>query len=216
MALSFPLSADQFFDLLSVSECTFSLDEAMQSSQTGGGEVISASVGSRLWMGQIALNRGYHAVVAQQNAILDMLREPGRSFFAYDFARQYPFADQGGYILGAATPTIASLPSNREIAIEGLPPGYLLSPGDRMSFEYGSNPTRHALHQVAVGGRSDASGNLTVEVSPGVRSGATAGAAITLIRPQIKAIIVPGSTQIGASGAGISEGASFSIVQTLR
>lgn len=216
MALSFPLSAAQFYDMLRVRECSFDLGEAMQSAQTGAGEVITASLGTRLWSGSVSLALGTHAQVAETEAVLMMLREPGRSFFAYDFARQYPAADVGGYILGAATPTIASLPSSREIAITGLPASYLLAPGDRLSFEYGSSPTRYALHQVAVGGRADALGNLTVEVTPSVRSGATAGTAITLVKPQMKAVLVPGSTQVGTSSAIVTGGASFNIIQTLR
>lgn len=216
MALSFPLSAAQFFDLLRVKECSFDLGEAMQSSQTGGGEVIPASLGTRLWSGSFTLGSGRHSLVAQQSAILSMLREPGRSFFAYDKFRQYPADDPGGYILGAATPTIASLPSSREIAISGLPASYMLNSGDRLSFEYGSSPTRYALHEVVIGGRSDASGNLTIEVTPSVRSGAVAGAAITLVRPSMKAVLVPGSTQLGSSSGRFTGGASFNIIQTLR
>lgn len=216
MALTFPISSAEFFDLLTVASCDLDLGEAMQMSQTGAGEVISASLGTRLWTGTVKLAPAYHHDAAQQTALINMLRQPGRSFFVYDKALQYPAADPGAVILGSATPTIGSLPSSREIGIAGLPPSYMLTAGDRLAFSYGSSPTRYALHQVVVGGLSDGSGNVTVEVTPSVRSGAAVGAAITLSRPSMKAIIVPGSTQLGASAGRITAGASFKIIQTLR
>ncbi|MDA3888701.1 MAG: hypothetical protein PF443_07855 [Allgaiera sp.] len=207
----------QFVDLLGVESCTFDLGEALQSSETGAGEIITASLGVRLWSATIKLKTGYHGAVAQQTAVLNMLREPGRSFFAHDKARQFPAADPGGYIFGAAAPTIASLPSsNREIGIAGLPASYILTPGDRVSFSYGSSPTRYAMHEIVVGGMADASGALTVEVTPNIRTGATVGAALTFVRPQIKAIVAPSSTQIGTSSGRVTAGATFKILQTLR
>lgn len=216
MALTFPLTAAQFVDLLTVVSSDLHLGEALQSSQTGAGEVIMASLGERLWQGTVTLAPGYHHAAAQQNVMLNMLREPGRSFFIYDKTLQYPAADPGAVILGSATPTIGSLPSSREIAIAGLPASYTLTPGDRLAFPYGSTPTRYALHQVVVGGTSDSSGNLTVEVTPSVRAGAANGAAITLARPAMKAIIVPNSIRHGQSTGRITTGASFKIIQTLR
>lgn len=216
MALSFPLTAAQFIDMLGVESCTFELGEAMQTSETGGGEIITASLGVRLWSATINLKTGYHATVAEQTAVLSMLRQPGRSFFAYDKARQFPAADPGGLLLGASTPTIASLPSNREIGIEGLPPSYVLTPGDRVAFAYGSSPTRYALHEIVVGGLADVAGALTVEVTPEIRAGAAVGAAITLVRPLMKAVLAPGQTKLGTSSARTTAGATFQIQQTLR
>lgn len=215
MALSFPLSAAQFMDILGVETCTFDPGEALQMSETAGGETWTASLGVRLWSATVKLKSAYGPDAAKQTAVLNMLRDSGRSFFAYDKGRQYPAADSGGYILGASTPTIGSLPSNREIGLAGLPAAYQLTPGDRLAFSYSSNPTRYALHEIVVGGLADASGALTVEVTPNVRTGATTGAAVTLVRPSMKAIIRPGSTQLGASTARVTAGATFQIIQTL-
>jgi hypothetical protein len=58
MALAFPLSLANFFNLIPKVEATFDLDEAIMGNRTGGGEIITSSIGTRLWGGRITGN-GY-------------------------------------------------------------------------------------------------------------------------------------------------------------
>ncbi|HSG56056.1 MAG TPA: hypothetical protein VLA45_11415, partial [Paracoccaceae bacterium] len=149
MALAFPLALDSFWSGLRIRQAQFYLPEALEINETGDGEVISADTGPRLWRGSATLVREYHAQAAANHAILSVLRQAGRSFFAYDTVKAFPAADPEGTILGASTPVIAALMSNnREMDISGLPASYVLSIGDYLSFSYGTGPVRHALHQV--------------------------------------------------------------------
>lgn len=219
MALSFPLSRPAFFNGLRVTSVRFYLPETLEMNRTEGGAVILADRGARLWHGEVTLTPGAHADIAADDAILSVLRQAGRPFYAYDPRLAYPRLDPTGALLGSATPTLSAVASNnREATIAGLPVGYTLSRGDMLSYPYGSDPTRVALHQIVTGGQAGGDGTLAgVEVTPHIRPGYSIGAAVTLIRPYCRAVYLPGSYQ-PSSGYSRRAGSaiSFSIIQTLR
>lgn len=118
----------------------------------------------------------------------------------------------------AYAPKIRNISTDRrELRLQDLPPNYALSTGDYLSFTYGSDPTRYALHQVVFGNTADTRGRSTdwIEVTPAIRPGAAVGAAVTLYKPRMKAIV----TDVGSFGSarsGYNEGITFSFTQTLR
>lgn len=214
--ISFPWAIEDFFAGLRVASITFALPEALRQEETQGGEIITAALGQRLWGGTITLTQGYHDDIAATDARLSILREAGRSFLVYPRHKEFPRADPGGAILGASAPIIHALPSAREIQISGLPSGYVISPGDFLSFAYGTSPVRQALHQVVVGATASAGGvTPALEVTPAIRPGAAVGAALRLVRPFCKAVFVPGSYREPAFAARLGSGPSFSFRQTL-
>lgn len=216
MARSYPLSVAEFFEQLPLAGISFKPGDHRTFSETGGGEVIAAGAGKRLWGGQITIDKDYHDLIAAVDADLAALEEPGASFLIYDARKPYPISDPTGAILGAATPTIASLnANNRELTVSGLPAGYVLSKGDYIGWTYGANPTRYALHRIAVGGAANGSGvSPSIEVTPFIREGVSTGAAVSLIRVPCKAVIP--QAQYGAGRSEVSEGGSFQWQQTLR
>ena len=217
-ALTFPVSAAQFWTAQRVLDLEWSLSESVEVSTDGNGEVLVAQLGVRLWRASVTIARAPHAVQAQTLAMAALLRHSGASFMAYPTAQQYPAADPTGSILGAATPLLASIAGdNRVIGISGLPSAYQISAGDFLSFSYGSAPIRYALHQVVVGAAASGAGLASgIEVTPPVRPGATVGAAIKLVRPEMKAIISPGSASGSVANLVRSEAWSYSLQQTLR
>ena len=85
-----------------------------------------------------------------------------------------------------------------------------------LAFQYGSNPVRHALHRIVVGGTASGSGlSPMLEVVPNLRPGAVAGLAVSLVRPTCKARVLPDPTY-GSGRQALSRGASFDFIQTLR
>lgn len=219
MALSFPLSTANFLDTVQVvASKPFNLQEARQFHQTAGGEIIDASVSTRLWQGSISLRPRRHVDAAEFAAKLQLLTHGGRTFFAYDPTHAYPKADPTGSILGGSSPQISSLnANNRELVIKLLPAGYVISPGDFLAFTYGSSPTRYALHQVVVGSTANGSGVTgSIEVIPNIRTGAAVNAVITLKKPTAKFLIQPGGFDIGNADILFTTGVSFSFIQTLR
>ncbi|MEY8143014.1 hypothetical protein [Falsihalocynthiibacter sp. CO-5D18] len=216
MAITFPISLASFFDGLRVRSRVFSLGEAVEVSETGGGEVLTADYGPRLWGGSIEIVRADASILAQAMAMAEVLREAGGSFYIYDKAQPFPAADLAGEILGATVPTLSAIAANRkQISLAGLPAGYVVSAGDKLSFSYDGG--RRALHKVIVGGMATALGALaSIEVRPHVRPDATLAVAVSLAKPACKAVLLPGSYQDGSRDLSLSGTPSFSWVQTLR
>lgn len=220
MTLTYPLSLASFVDLLPAASVTFELGEARAVSRTRGGEQLSATLGTRLWQGQIEMGRSTRAEIQRVEAVIDLLRGAGTSFLMTDFRRPGPLADPTGSILGAAAVTIDALDSAdaRLVALDGLPAGYVLSAGDYLGFSYGSSPTRRALHRIATTTVTAAGDGTTslFHVVPRLRPGAAVGAVVTLVAPVCSAVLVADSFDPGTSRRTISEGATFRWEQTLR
>jgi hypothetical protein len=216
-ALSFPLSRENFMNLLKVRSVTFRDFHAIEASQLADGTIIKASLGATLWSGVIQLAPARNEDAAAIESLLSILQRPGASFFVYDPRRIGPRNDPAGTTIGSASPVIASVNAdNRQLALNGLPAGYVLSRGDMLSFSYLASPTRYALHRVVETVTANGSGSTgQFEVTPLIRTGATVGAAVTLVRPFCKAVLRP-SPDYGSSVPLITDGASFEFVQTLR
>jgi hypothetical protein len=215
--LSYPLTYAQFLGALRIEEATFRLSHPQEHTRLGDGTVISASLGASLWTGTIRLAQANHPRHAQMEALLALMDQPGATFLCHDPRYVGPASDPSGATLGSRTVTIHSVASNmRELRLTGLPSGYVLSAGDMLAFQYGSNPVRYALHRIVVGGTASSSG-LTpmLELVPNLRAGAAAGLTVSLIRPACKARLLPEPTS-GAGRQALSRGASFDFIQTLR
>lgn len=218
MALTFPLARETFFDLLPVQRSTFDCPEQVEIARTGGGEILPADFGPRLWSGEVMLGRLMRAEAAPIQALLSVLRGAGASFLAYDIATPAPQADPDGSGLSGVTPLILALPPDaRELRLTGLPVGYVLTAGDYLGFSYGSAPVRRALHRVVSGVVADGTGQtVAFEVTPPLRPGAAVGAVVSLINPVCKARLIPGSVNPGTVARFHVEGISFQFIQTLR
>ena len=216
--LSFPLSLSQFFHLMPVSKIRLDLGESLEVNETVGGEVLVADLGTQLWSGQIDLGLMLHHEAAAVRPLINLLRRAGASFLVSDLTRPWPRLDPEGVLLGAAAPTLLAIGgSGREVSIAGLPAGYTLSRGDLLSWTYGSNPARYALHEVIGGGTASGLGQTPMmEVGPPVRPGSVTGAAVQLIYPRCKAFLTPGSSDTGTTSHTVTTDASFGWMQTLR
>lgn len=216
MAQTFPVDLDDFFADIPIQTAVPDLGEALEVSETGGGELITADVGVRLWRMDVTLRPGSYREIEAIKAKLNMLRYAGRSLMVHSIPVLAPAYDPTGSILGASTVTVSAA-SSREISLSGLPVGYQLKAGEFLSFSYGSSPTRFAMHQLAEDATANGSGNMSlVEVVPHIRTGWVVGTNVRLINPQFKAIVMPGSTVAPSIAQQFSTGLRFSVQQTLR
>lgn len=217
MALVFPLPLADFFNGLPIEAGVVDLGEALEMSETGGGEILTAAIGNRLWKLDIAIATRDYQQGAAIMARLDLLRYPGRSLIARASPVAGPALDPKGLNLGGAAVTLAAVAANnRELTLVGLPNGYTLGPGDMLSFRYGTNPVRYALHRIAAGGAAGTDGRLTVEVTPFIAPGWTVNAPVKLVGAEFKAVVVPGSVDPGKTGSTRVDGIKFSLIQTFR
>ena len=222
MALTFPLSLADFFDQVRFTALEFQLSDALEISETGAGEILTARNGQRLWGGTVSIvqNRYRDQEVIQSK--LDVLRNSGASFLIGDRFAQYPKADPDGSILGATAVTVHSIEANnRELKLQGAPDGYTVSAGDHISITYGSSPVKYAYFRVVTGSSfSDATSPTRtglIEVQPFISSSISAGASVQLVKPCLKAVYVPGSITGGSrSSLNIEGPIQFSWRQSLR
>lgn len=205
-----------FFGGLKVASVTFAPSIPTEQTRLADGSVVKASLGATLWQGTAQLAPSTHADAAEVEAKLAKLMRPGETFFAYDPRYNGPRSDPGGVILGAATPTIHTLDAdNRRLRVTGLHAGYVLSVGDYIGWQYGSSPTRYALHRVETAATADGAGLTPLfAVEPHIRPGVAVSAAVALVRPRIKAQLL--SVAYGQGVPVVTSGVSLSFTQTLR
>lgn len=219
MAYTLPLTAAQLMAILPIRDMVFDILEALEMSETGGGEILTADLGTRLWQGEVTLDDMQRDEAAKALAMLSAPRQAGASFMVHDVGRVFPRYDPTGAILGASSPTLHQVNANmRDIRLIGLPSGYRINRHDYLAFSYGTNPVRYALHRAVNFQQANGSGTFGgwLEVVPAIRPGYAIGANVTLIRPTCKAVIVPGSVNPGRRRATMTVGASFKFMQTLR
>ncbi|WP_417627078.1 hypothetical protein [Pararhodobacter aggregans] len=216
MALTFPLSLEAFFARLPVTECTFHLPANVSVSRTRGGGIRTATRGVRLWTGQIVIPPRRFAQAAGIEALISVLTEAGRSFLAHPLPLWAPISDPSGALLAGSSPVIYALQEGgRELRIAGLPVGFALTSGDMLGWTYGSNPTRYALHQVVTPAIAAGTGiTPLVEVTPPIRPGATTGTSVTLVKPPVKAVLIPGQGSKNRRRV-FTEGLTLDFIQTL-
>jgi hypothetical protein len=220
MALAYPLTEAQFMEKLPVASARVWIDEPRQNDRMANGTILPSSIGDPVWRGTITLtpHQITDAKAYEIEALLSLLDRAGSSFVAYDTRRAYPAYDPDGTIVDSYSPIITQLAANnREMSIGGLPVGYTITPGDMLSFTYGANPVRRALHRAVTGATVGAGESETglFEVQPPIKSGALTGSSVRLKKPIMKAILEPGPDYGGGRPA-VVPGASFSFVQTLR
>lgn len=218
MALSFPLTLAQFFTGLAKVSYAARLDEAVQFNETTGGEVISADFGARLWRADLTIRANTYLTLDQVVAKVELIQQAAASVRLGHAWRAGPQADPTGSILGASTPEITNVNSNRrDVTIGSLPAAYVLTEGDLLSFSYLSSPTRFAFHRVMNTVTANGSGVASnVELSPPVRPGEVTPFAITLVNPFFKAVYVPGSYIPPPQSRSVRTELSLSFRQTLR
>ena len=217
--LSNPAPFAAFWSRLPVQSIGWYLRSASISSQTEGGETITAERGTRLWYAEVGLHSMLHREAGAILSRLNVMADADRSFLAYPRPVDAPEGDPDGAIIGGYAPEISQIASNRiEIGLSGLAPGYALAVGDFLSFTYGTAPERYALHQIVDDVVTANGSGVTglFEVRPALRPGAAIGADVRLYRPAIRAKLVRGSIRHGTSTGMRRSGISFDIIQTLR
>lgn len=194
MPLSFPLSLAQFADGLVLSGMTFDLDEALTTtSETGGGEDLSAVRGVQLWGGGFVLAPGPAVSQEAMRAKIDLCRRPGARFVVAHPYMRAPQADPAGVMFAGAILTVSARLNSRELRIAGGPSGSVLSGGDHLSVSFGPNGARRAYFRTVTGATFSASGLATIEVVPDIPFGVAVGNSVNVLTPTLKAKIRPGT-----------------------
>lgn len=214
MAITFPLDSVEWFGALPIQTMRLDLVEQVVGDMTGRGEWLTDAVAPALWQGEVTLARMSEAERAHAAVMMDLILDGGM-FWAYDIRRPAPLADPRGVFLGGAVPALQAVGPGRSIALNGLPARYVLSRGDYIRFARDGG--RYALHRVAearvVAGDDGVTPSFTL--SHPVPAGTLAGTVVSLVRPAIPCIRIPGSMSAGSTRATITEGFTFRFTQTM-
>ncbi|MBY6160036.1 hypothetical protein KUV73_04090 [Mameliella alba] len=190
----------------------------MEVSETGGGEILTARTGPRLWSGVATITAARPGDQDRVLAYVDLIRQSGASFHLFDPRRSRPQSDPSGTLQGVAVCTVQSVAANaREITLQGLPEGFVLTPGDLVTIPHGT-PAVPYLGRVVIGD-SFAAGiptTATVELVPFLPNDVHVGQEVTLTQPYCKAVYVPNSFSGVDRKPSHDTGFSFGWRQTVR
>lgn len=184
MALSYP------FDLLDSFpgwSTEFDLLYRQEFSRTAGGVTLAKDFGTPLWKASISSRSLKPNELDAWRAKLKTLEGSLQQFMGRPFSRCYPIAYPNGTGIGdVSNVTIASInDNNKSYQLSGLPAGYKTSVGD-----YQQVGTK--LYQVV-----DVDGQ-DIEVRPHLAPGTTVGNVVSLIKPSVPMIIMPGTLTTSA------------------
>jgi hypothetical protein len=217
MALSFPYETSAFADLIRMTTVRMRLVPTQQVSR-GAGSIIVADMAEPFWEFTCTLINQENKDSRRLHALINALDGSLNDFYLYDPRYAYPILDPDGTLLGASAVKINSLDANnKELTLKGLPPGYVLSAGDCLHFDFGSSPVNRALHMIAVGGTADEFGvSPSLEVRPHILPGAAVNADVTLIKASARVKIVPESLDEGTGRQMMTGGMGFKCWQVTR
>lgn len=201
---------------LKIAAQEFQLRTPTGQSRLAGGSAIPFALGAPFWTGSATLAPAYHEDAGFAEVALMRLGRPGQTFLCFDARYNGPAGDRGGVILGASTPVVHSIESDRRsLRVSGLPGAYLLQVGDYIGITYGTAPERHWLGRVASDAVATGAGLTGVfEVEPRIPVGVSDGAPVALVRPVCRARVV--SAAYGRGAPLITQGATFEWEQVIR
>jgi hypothetical protein len=213
MAITFPLARSAFADRLKIAAFRWQLMAFVETSGTALGQVITNEIAPRRWRAEVELARMPHGEAAEVQALIDALG-PSGSFYLHNPAQLGPRDDPSGAGLAGHAVTITAMSDNTGLKLGGLPAGYSLRRGDMLHFDYGSGPSRRALHRIVEDATTSGSGVTGFfEVRPYLKTGTTAGAVVTLIKPAAKMMLEPGSFDPGTEARVHTAGMSFTAIE---
>lgn len=212
-ALTFPLTAAQFMDLLRIESIAFNLRRFETLSLSGGGEWLTSKLAPDLWEAECTTTVMTHREAATVQALIAAIGSVN-TVMVYHPGLQYPVDDLDlDHIVGGGV-AISQIASDRvRMKLNGLPTNYTITAGDLIQITYGTS--RIALFQVVVGASTGGGAETGyLEVRPVIESGIAVADEANLYQPAFKGKIVPGSDRVETVGPVLSR-IVFTVRQTL-
>lgn len=137
MPISYPYPLAFLADLLDIESVVFDVERNDSVSGQASGQLIPVELAPPLWYAEITLNPDYVEDAEVIAAKMRRLHGPLGTFMIYDPRKIYPKSDPTGAILGNRVITITDIgEDNATLSLSGFPAGYVLSPGDKLSYSY--------------------------------------------------------------------------------
>lgn len=209
MTISYP--RNDILDAVRPASARFYLFWRQEQSRSAGGVTRGKDLGPALWRASFSSGVLELPEAVAAEALLNSLEGVVRSFYAHDVRRPYPLAAPTGAFSDSAEISAISAEWDA-VALSGLPPGFVISVGDYIAFNYAG---RRALHQFMRLGQANGLGvSPLLDVRPHIRAGATTGLPVILKKPAAKMILEPDSVSVEMDSP-VSATVSFSCIQDM-
>ncbi|WP_411838675.1 hypothetical protein [Paracoccus sp. ME4] len=187
MTLSFPYALDFLANCLVGDRIPLDLQRFDEMSGSGDGRFWSAAMAQPLWTASYSLYAKQAAHSRELNAKVRALDGAARTFY---WADPYYDGPASGVTAGLNSVTVSGIRTDRgAISLSGLPPGFVLSAGDRLTIQYGSG--RVYFGEFSEGATAGTLGNIADarELRPYLPFGISVGVTVRLVRPFFKAMV---------------------------
>jgi hypothetical protein len=167
----------------------FDLVSRQEQSRLAIGTTIGKDLGPALWFGSFTTEELHNDRLVDYQAVLHSLDGIVQIFEAWDLRRPWPLVYKDGSASNGALNSVNA--NNKALSLSGLNAGQVVSRGDYLSFDYGTN---RALHQVMETAAANGSGlTAEFEVRPHIRPGWTLASAVNLKAPRGIFTLMPDS-----------------------
>ncbi|RVG68488.1 hypothetical protein SmedWSM1115_15335 [Sinorhizobium medicae WSM1115] len=205
------LALSAIYDRLVIAATRFDIQRNDEFSGVASGALWQAELAPPLWTAEVTLHDQTLNEMKQQAALIRKLDGARQNFLLCDTTSLFPQADPVGTILGSAVVSLGVIGSNRTFApLTGLPPGYVLTIGDKMQI---NGASKIAFVEVSQTVAATAGGVANVEIFPRLPAWIANGAAVILKRPACPMVIAPGSHNPGTNQGVATSGAGFKAIQ---
>lgn len=194
-------------DLLDPASVVFDMQRNDELSGSGDGQTWQAQLAPPLWSVTVALNPTDHDHARALESRVRALRGAANTFLFADPGYRGPQAGNPG---GAVTLT-AIAGARNVLTLGGLPVGFEVAPGDRISIAWGRD--RHYLGEVHAGATAGAGGTAVITVEPSLPFGVAPGLAVEMMKP-VARMMLAGFTPFTIY-SGYAGGASVKMLQKL-
>lgn len=190
------------FPLLKFSSAMFDIRHEVSQTPEQGGELVSVEIAVARWIGEWTIQTKNREATGIWSAWLSSLKNGGREFLGRDVYRPTPYAHRRAGLPNGWDGEASAWTTNgtRDVlSLTGCEPGATLSVGDYVG-HYWSSGDRRQVYRILAPATVDGSGEVDLDIEPGVPPGLTSGAIATFAAPACIMKIVPGSVQVPQDG----------------
>lgn len=181
-------------------------------SGSADGRIWQAQLAPPIWVATVRAGVMTHPEAERLDALVRGLDGTREAFLLCSPLFRAPASDPTGAGLSGASVQVSSIATGRRsLGLSGLPAGYQLRAGDKLSIDSGA-----AMYfgEVTEDSTATAGGAIAaLGVFPAVQMSISAPVAVSLVAPACRVVVRPGTHAVASADGAKSAGCSFQVVQ---